>query len=272
MNHVIHQENIHRIYKTVLLINKNALVKDDLEEFYIRPLAKLGIKPNEIVSISLAYNKEGKAPVKLQREALETVLKAVKDVKATHLLVCDSNYFKTLTKQRKAEPHHGYIMPCMIEGYEDLRIVLGVNYKGLFHNPNLQEKLDMSLTTLASHIQGTFQELGTNIIHSAHYPTTTRQIDKWLKKLHKCPTLTCDIETRSLKLNKAGIETIAFAWTEHNGIAFCVDRDNSTTVATEIKALLKSFFIAYSGELTYHNASFDILILIEELWVKPINN
>lgn len=49
-----------------------------------------------------------------------------------YLYCTDGNYFKTLTKQTKAEPHLGYVLPCAIQGYEHMHVVLSMNYKTVF--------------------------------------------------------------------------------------------------------------------------------------------
>ena len=89
-----------------------------------------------------------------------------------------------------------------------------------------------------------------------------------MDRLHQYDALTCDTETRSLEFHNAGLESIAFAWDEHNFVSFCVDKDNAEVKAKQIKQMLKEFFVAYKGTLIYHNASYDIQILIFELWMK----
>ena len=268
MRHVLHQENPNGIYKVIILIKESHLNKEYLEEYYVKPLNALGIASEDIVSLSLAYNDEGKAPVSFQREALKTVLKAIKKTQATHVLCCDSNYFKTLTRKRTAEPHHGYITDCAITDYEDIKIVLGINYSALFHNPSLYTKIDMSLKAISDHIQGKFQELGTNIIHSAEYLKLSDDIVIAIKDLHQYPALTCDIETFGLSLMKGGIATISFAWDQHNGIAFQVEYNQPSHETHRIYKLLKQFFRTYTGTIIYHNASFDIKHLIFNLFMK----
>jgi DNA polymerase-1 len=59
--------------------------------------------------------------------------------------------------------------------------------------------------------------LGTDVIHHADYLRTIPEVKKGLNNLHKYPLLAADIETLSLNFYETGIETIAFAWDEHNG-------------------------------------------------------
>ena len=151
-----------------------------------------------------------------------------------------------------------------------MQVVLGLNYQQLIYNPDLQAKLDMSLDKLASAWGGCTQVLGEDIIHSAYYPESTQEIAAALESLHQYPMLSCDIETRSLRFQEAGLETIAFAHDKHNGVAFCVDKGNTPKVSLEVKKTLKEFFTSYRGKIIYHNASFDVQILVYELWMKRL--
>ena len=170
-----------------------------------------------------------------------------------------------------------------------MSIVLGVNYQALIYNPELQAKLTMGLKTVADQFQGNYQAIGTGIIHSAQYPESLQDIASALESLHQYDELTCDIEAFSLRFNEAGIATIAFAWDQHNGIAFpcdykeiwdvhgSYDQDCEIDVAAyhgfnkpnkKVRALLLNFFMTYKGELTFHNATYDIKVLIYTLWMK----
>ena len=158
-----------------------------------------------------------------------------------------------------------------------MKVVLGLNYGGLLYNPNQAPKLDLSLTTLADSYNGCYQQLGANIIHKAQYPVFIPQIQAFLNSLHQYPSLTCDIEAFSLNPFEAGIGSIAFAWNKHEGGSFLVDwiknPDDSPLEGQQrhnkaIKSLLKHFFINYKGNLKYHNATYDIKVLILELFMS----
>ena len=263
MKHILFHANAKNQYKIALLIKEKAFASNNLNKNYISPLISRGLTPDSILALSLKYNDKGKAPVSVIKEHLETILKACRQLSTDTLLVGDSAYFKTLTKLRKAEPHYGYIKPCAIKGYEDIQVILTINYQTLFYNPAIQEKLDMSLDTLMNHVQGTHVDLGTNIIHKANYPSTMLDIRKQLTELLKYPFLSCDIETKSLELAEAGLATISFAWSEHEGCAFAIDRGPSD----EVKDFLCDFFELYQGTLVYHGGTYDIKILIYELFM-----
>lgn len=108
------------------------------------------------------------------------------------------------------------------------------------------------------------------IIQYSCYPHQVEDIQAALQALLFHKELACDIETTSLDIARAKITTIAFAWSEHEGISFCVSRDQDIFNVKRIKQLLKDFFDTYTGTLIYHNGSYDICILIRELYTDQI--
>lgn len=264
MRHIIYQQRTK--YPVTILIKPQQLKQKEIQDHYITPS---GINPAEVVVFDLAYEAK-KAPVKLQKEYLATLLPELCNLRSEVVLCCDGAYFKTLTKQTKAEPHYGYALPCAISGYEHLKIVLCPNYAGLFFDPAIQSKIDLALTALATTHKGTYEVLGQDIIHSAYYPSTVEEIEAWLESLHQYPLLSADIEAFSLKFYKAGIGSIGFAWDEHNGGAFAVDYTNEPGKAQRIRQALKQFFETYQGKLIWHNASYDLTVLIFQLWMTGL--
>ena len=88
-------------------------------------------------------------------------------------------------------------------------------------------------------------------------------------KLLKYPALSCDIETFSLKHFSAGIGTITFCWNQEEGIAFPVDFLGEAERA-EVREMLREFFEAYEGTMLYHNISYDVYVLIYQLFMEHI--
>lgn len=280
-HHIFEEANT---YDIAVLVKGSAFNKQELINNYITPLNKAGVPSNKIIAFTLDYNSSNKAPAAFIKEYLDKLLTALDSLQVKHLYVADSAYFKALAGQVKAEPHFGYFMPCKVKGFEHMSVVLGLNHQVLIYNPVLQDRLDMSLKTLVDGVQGTYQALGTGIIHSAGYPEGTTEIAQALQKLHGYPALSCDIETFSLRFNEAGIGTIAFAWDQHNGIAFACDYHNSYQGLSHqdpswpgsnipnpaVRALLKTFFETYKGNLTFHHAGFDLKPLIYNLWMSDL--
>lgn len=268
-------------YNTALLFKSTAFNKSEIQSNYVSALNAAGIPSTDLIAFTLSYNDTGKAPMKFVKEYLSSLLPAVTSLGVNTLYVADATYFKALTGQVKAEPHYGYVLPCKIKGFEGLNVVLGLNYQSLIYNPDLQEKLDMSLSTLVAHSEGTYQAPGTGIIHSAQYPESLQNIAQALASLHQYDALSCDIEAFSLRFNEAGIATVAFAWDQHNGLAFACDYKehallvDGTTYGTyeindAVRQMLREFFTTYKGELIFHNATYDVKVLIYTLWMKDL--
>lgn len=280
MRHLIFEEAAS--YPVALLIKGSSFNKSALVTNYTFPLTERGIAPNQVIGFTLEYNEAGKAPVSFIKAYLDKLLPALDSLGIKMLYVADGAYFKTLTKMAKSEPHHGYVLPCAIKGFEHMNVVLGINHQALIYNPDLQKKLDMSLDTLASSMKGSYTPLGQGIIHYSEYPNTLETIKAALDSLHQHPELVCDIEAFSLAFNEAGIATIGFAWNQHEGIAFACDYaeaspdskacgqygDNIPNAA--IQALIRGFLESYQGSITYHNASFDVRTLVYTLWMQDL--
>jgi DNA polymerase-1 len=268
-------------YRVALLCKPSAFDFKQVFKHYVEPLVQQGVSQKEIVAIATEYDDKGKANAKLIKSVLEHMLPALRAIGTTHLYVTDSDYFKVLAKQPKIDGHWGYTLPCAIAGFEDLWIVLGVNYQQLIFNPMIQSKLDQGLAAIANDLRGAYQAPGTNIIHSASYPQDYAAIRDALEQLHQHPALTCDIEAFSLLFYEAGIGTVSFAWNEHEGIAFPCDyqplpepdaEDNHGIYAPNgiVRALLRQFFETYQGELIFHNAGYDAKQFVYVLWMKDL--
>lgn len=283
MRHIAFSES--DTYPIALLIKESSFNKTEINLNYIDTLTDAGVPHDDIVAISLKYNDKDKAPVKLIREYLEELLPALDSISTEYVYCADANYFKVLTNSRKAEALMGYVLPCAIKGYEHLKIVLGVNSRSLLYNPANAAKLDRSLQAFTSVIQGNYTDPGQDIIHSAHYPDTLAEIKQALIQLHQYPELSCDIEGFSLRFEQAGIATITFCWSEHEGIAFPCDyqpyeesfvgpipngHHGRYVPNPEVRALIKEFLETYQGTLRWHNATYDGKVNIFTLWMKDL--
>ena len=276
MKHVLFapEENT---YDIAILIKDSHFIGSSISEYYVEPLEKLGIQRNKIIAFNLPYDKK-KVSSNQIHAYFNSLIPALDKLGIKYIYCADAEYFKTLTKQRKADNHLGYVLDCAAPKYKHMKVVLGLNYGGLLYNPNQAPKLDLSLTTLADSYNGCYQQLGANIIHKAQYPVFIPQIQAFLNSLHQYPSLTCDIEAFSLNPFEAGIGSIAFAWNKHEGGSFLVDwiknPDDSPVMEgykqhnKAIKSLLKHFFINYKGNLKYHNSTYDLKVLILELFMS----
>lgn len=257
-------------FPIAVLIKEQQLRKKDIETHYAEPINKLiGVDTN-ISAFDLVYDTPKKVSASTIDEYLEELLPVLNDIGTKLIYVCDANYFKRLTKMKKAEPYLGYVLPCTKEGYEHFQVVLGINWGALFYNPSIQDKLDLSIKTLADVFTGSYEELGKDIIKFAEYPDTVKEISDWLQKLHTYPALSADIEAWSLKFYEARLGTISFAWNQNEGIAFAVDFERNYEDALAIRLLLKGFFTEYKGKMLWHNGSYDLTVIIYELWMNGL--
>ena len=277
MKHHIFKESTNGSYPIALLIRGVSFTKKELQNNYVTALNQQNIPSSDIIAFSLDYNDINKAPVKFIKHYLSKLLPALDSLGVQTLYVADSAYFKVLAGKPKAETSYGYVLPCHIKGFEHINVVLGLNYQALIYNPELKSKLALGLKTLINHRTGVYNPPGLNIIHSSSYPESLEAISAALAALHCHQSLTCDIEGFSLRFNEAGVGTIAFAWDEHNGIAFCCDLHKDTNKAcgtflpnAPIRRLLLDFFVAYKGEITFHHAPYDVKVLIYTLWMQDL--
>lgn len=251
--------------KTAVLIKEASFNESDLMKHYFEPLLAQGVSIDTLCAYSLCYGGKKKPTAKHAKAYMMDVLQECKDNGITSLLVADTDYFKKLAKVASVAKCHGEVVQCEIEGFEDIGMVLVANYAGLYYNPDLKVKIDSSVATFIKHLTGTFVKVGHDLIKKGYYPESVKDIANWLQNLTWHANLTADIETKSLKFYEAGIATVAFAWDSGEGVAFTVDTHGGH--GEEIRKLLKEFFENYEGTLIWHNANYDLKILIYELWM-----
>jgi len=268
-------------YSIALLIKESAFNTDQIERTYVKPMSLGGVDPNEIIAFTLDYNSAGKAPVKHIKNYLGTLMPSLSLLGVKRVYCADAAYFKELTKQKKAEPNLGYILPCVWPDCEHMEVVLGVNHTSLLYNPGNEPKLDLSIRTFIDCINEQYTALGSKVIEYSGYPDTLAGIKDSLDKLLDKPRLAVDIEGFSLRFNRAGVASIAFAWSQNEGISFLCDYNPLSAKSEEgyygeyvpnleVQALLKDFFEAYEGELIFQNSPYDTKCLIYTLWMDDL--
>ena len=257
-------------YKIAILIREFDLTQQEIIKYYIDPLVNQGIDKDSIIAFSLDYFSKKKPSAKDINQYLDSLIPKLHHLSIEYILCCDSEYFKKLTKKTKAVGWYGYKLPIKFKDFTDLNIILGTNYNSIFYNTNNKLLVDRSLNTLVDCINNKYNPPG-NIIKSGYYPNTVDEIKSTLDSLHQYSALSIDIETKSLQIDKAGLETIAFSWSHNEGIAFIIDKDNNPD-STAIRLLLKEFLINYKNKFIYHNGNYDIKVLIYELWMNHIDD
>lgn len=265
-------------YPICLLVS--TIRKDEIRRAYIEPH---GLDPEEILVIEL-HQAEGKKKTPMadmKRYIAEELVPAWQDLSTEFILVSDPEYFKALTKASKAEANLGYVMDCTFGPW---KVIYVPNYRQIFYDPErVRGKIAQGVDAMKAFRTGSYEDPGTNIIHFARYLHTPEEIETWLLKLLEMDVpLTADIEAFSLKHNTAGIGTITFCWSKHEGIAFPVDltvnpespelpgamRDPDE--ADLIRQMLKIFFQHFTNRLIWHKIDYDVYVLIYQLFMKDI--
>jgi DNA polymerase-1 len=269
-------------YPVCLLVP--SIKKDEIKKAYIDTSS---LNKDDLMVMTLHYTpgqKKTKA-AEMKEYITSELVPILEGIKTKYVLCADSDYFKILTKAAKVESHIGYVMDSV---FGNFKVIYVPNYRQIFYDPDkVKARIKLGMDALTAHRAGSYQALGTGIIHFAEYPETTQDIAAWLEKLlaMNCP-LAIDIEGFDLKHHKCGIGTISFAWNQHEGIAFAVDYVNEPWVMgegkdevqmygkkgfnAEVRALLKSFFTRYMQTAIYHNIAFDAYVLVYQLFMSDL--
>lgn len=212
------------------------------------------------------YKTGKKTPTKLMREYLEELLPILADLGVTHIVICDADYYKVLSKAASTENELGYVRDSVAGKF---RITYCPNYKGIFYNPEkVVSEIRIALQALNNDRTGSYTDPGHDVIKFAAYPDTVDSIRVWLQRLLDMDCdLTADIEAFSLKHHTAGIGTISFAWNKHEGIAFPVDFHPHGPL---IRKLLREFFETFQRKLKWHQINYDVYVLIYQLWMDDL--
>lgn len=257
-------------YKYAILTQK--LEAQGILREYLTPY---NIPPEEVIAYQLHLTGKKTARAE-QKEYINDLLPILEDIDVEYLIITDGEYFKTLTGAKKAEANLGYVLDVTYPENNPypFKVVFCPNYRQVFYDPKkARAKIRMSLTALWNHVHGVYEEPGHEILKDVYYPQTTAEITFWLNKLidMDCP-LACDIEGFSLKHHSAGIGTIAFAWSENAGVAFPVDLLKHSDDVQFVRQLLAKFFREFQKPLIYHNISYDVYVLIYQLFMKHLTD
>jgi DNA polymerase-1 len=221
-----------------------------------------------------------KTPATEMKEYLDDLVPHLINEGITMLVVTQPDYFKTLTKQAKTDATIGDVLPTVVKG---LFATYCPNYKRIFYDPEkMKPRIQRALAAAVNWQNGITDVVGADIIHFEAYPKTNEDIIDWIDKLEAMDCdLTSDIEAFSLKHYDAGIGTITFCWNKHEGIAFPVDyvtmsnpndpsQHGEGIVNDEVRARLRQFFINHQKRMIWHNISYDVYVLVYQLFMDDI--
>ena len=236
---------------TVLLCKEAAMESVEINNHYLKPLAKEGIPESSVLILPLLYNTPSKILAKTAKAYL-IKLRSKIPTTATNLIIADSNYFKFITKTTKVSDNYGNVVSGGLSGYTQHNCVYVPNYKSLFKQPENKQLIELGIKAIA----GTTTSV---VINSEEYGFQHGSDRELLDSLYKHSLLSVDIETTGLDL-ETEIVSIAFAWTKHDGIAMDLSINGCY--------YLKQFFENYKGKLVFHNGLFDAKILIRSIWMQ----
>jgi DNA polymerase-1 len=263
-------------YKIAILVNE--IRGDEIKKHYLTPYA---LKEDEVIVIDL-HQAEGKkkTPAAEQKAYInEELAPTLNSLGVEFILVCDGEYFKTLTKISKVDKAFGYVKSTE---YGPWNVIYIPNYRSVFFDPlRVTQRIEMGMNALQSWIAGAYRDPGVDIIEFSAYPQTVEEIGEWLDRLLEMDRpLTIDIEGFSLKHHSCGIGTISFAWTKTEGIAFAVDYEPIPGATTapygrqvrneEVRELLREFFRKLLQKAIYHNIAFDVYVLVYQLFMDNL--
>jgi DNA polymerase-1 len=274
MNHLVFSEQPD--YPIVFLVP--SISKDGIIKEYITPF---GLPTDDITVITLHYSQtKKKTPVVEMKEYIQSELVGVlENLQAKYLLVADTEYFKVLTGTAKADVNLGYVLPSVFGSFNVIYIP---SYKAVFYDPiKIRPKIKQAIEALLAHVSNDYLDPGKDIIKFEAYPRTNEEIAVWIDKLLAMDCdLTIDIEAFSLKHNTAGIGSITFCWNQNEGVSFLVDYEpiEGTTCApygkqvinNPVRAMLIYFFRNFKRKAIYHHISYDVYVLIYQLFMTEI--
>ncbi len=254
----------HDTYDIAILLPE--LNSKEIDRHYV---SKYLTNPSSVVAFTIDQKKK-KVPVAEMSTCLTDLLPVLEDLKVKYLMVADSEYFKYLTKAKKADAALGYVMDVKIEPFTRMKAIYVPNHTSIWYDPDkVNGKIKRGFDALTEHMSAGYSAPGTGIIHTGVYPDSLFKIYGWLKKLIQMDCdLTCDIEGFSLKHYSAGIGSISFAWNQNEGISFCVDLNSEE--GPSIRECLKQFFIAFKRKMIYHKIEYDVTVLIYQLFMNDI--
>ena len=250
---------------------------DEIRRAYMSPYG-IGEEDAGVLQVESAA-KGKKVPIKLIRQHIaEVLLPELLAYRVQYVLCPDTAYFKELAGVDQADAYAGYVMPTK----HGFHVIYVPSYRTIFYDPvKVKSKIARCVEALILHVKGEYEDPGCSIITHAEYPQGPEAIKAALDKLLAMDLpLTIDIEAFSLKFYESGIGTISFCWSQNEGIAFPVDYE-PIPGATEapygiqaknevVRALLKDFFIKYLQKQIYHNITFDVTVLIYQLFMSDI--
>lgn len=260
MEYKVFGKNPSRKYPFVFLVTKH-IYREMVQEY----VKNTNIDIDHCAFVEL-YQEPGKkkTPVKIMQEYYDSVKEDLKTIGAKYLIINDAEYFKRIALVSRAQPFLGYVLHS-----GDFHVSYIPSTRQIFRDPiQTRKQIKFSIDQILAHSYKTYSEPGSSILEKTSIVRTDKGICNELERTISLniPLIAVDIETYSLRHTEAGIATISFASDEYGAFSFEVGTN------TYRRKLLKTFFESYRGKVIYHNAAYDVTVLIYELYMERNNN
>lgn len=243
------------------------------DEIITRYVDKLPVKQMTIFLADLTP-KSKMSEVKAECALMAQV---AKEENLSMLIVCIGSMFKYLTKT-SLNSKLGVAMQSDIPELKGVDIYGAFSPNSFVVDPNVPVKAEVVLKSITERLRGIDSSKsihGERLVQFIE-DRDMHQFMERLSMLHTKGVLAVDIETFSLKFVDAGLGSISFGYDYPEGNSYTLLVDCSDTLSHKekqyIRAALKQFFIDYRGVLVFHNASFDVTVLIYELFMSEIGD
>lgn len=243
---------------------------DDIVRYYKDPLQLQDI-------VVFLADVHPKSKVQEIRKECETLFEILPQTKVDTLIVCIGSVFKLLTKSAFTS-ELGIKKECVNSEAPGIALFGSFSPNAFVVDPNVPEKAKVVIEAITAHLKGSTIERD---IHGKCINIFDTGYDSLLfleamSTLLSEPVIAVDIETFSLRFYEAGLGTISFGYGYPNGHSFTIAIDSSPYLGNPfkkyVKSVLKQFFIDYKGKLVFHNAGFDVTVLIYELFMNGLGD
>ena len=274
MEHVVFNKDACEEFKVAILVKETALSKASLKKHYVTAITKAsGVQPIDIIAIGLRYDGK-RISAKDARGFLDNnIYPLLERLKVKAVIVADATYFKYMTKHAFNKSLGSYLTNTTAsKRFDNMVKVLPVpSYTAFFANPESRSLIPLALSALDPALRSMPVVLGRGVVKKTKVfgPEEADKMCKYLMHKGKMK-LTCDIEGFSLQFDKCSIGTIGFSWNDHECCVMNVDyqvEGEDAYFNVGARKYLKKFFKDYRGKMIYHNAKFDLKVLIYELFM-----
>lgn len=241
----------------ILLLYKGYIDLNQVDEIYRKPLE------DSLGSIIFNVSRFKEYKTADSKREWASLAKGILE-QYDYVLISDSDWFKVLTKNKKAETTLGMLQNS--PNFNSKVFYCPSQYIYQRDPYKHQDAFKRVLEGIQKDLSGKSTIIEPDI-HSEQYLFEPNDIKTKLDEYLKEPILFCDIEAKSLKVTEAGIYTIGFSKNKHEGFAFPVD---ASSEPDKVRQLLKEFFEKYQGKLVFHKANYDIAVLNYTLFQKDI--